>query len=77
VPGWRVGWIIIYDTLNVLEEVRDSLFKVSTKTMGANTLIQAAIPDIFEKTPKTFYTNLNEILGIKNIKIRTSFLLFI
>lgn len=56
VPGWRLGWIVIYDRNNVFdEEVRTGLMRLSQKILGPNTLIQAAIPEILENTPTSFY----------------------
>lgn len=56
VPGWRLGWIVIYDRHDVFqEEVRQGLLSLSQRILGPNTLIQAAVPDILSKTPQSFY----------------------
>ncbi|XP_065676307.1 tyrosine aminotransferase-like [Hydra vulgaris] len=52
VPGWRLGWIQIHDRNNILEELRCRLFDMSTRILGANTIIQGALPRIFSETPK-------------------------
>lgn len=45
VPGWRVGWIVIHDNaLGVLSEIRAGLKSLTQIIVGANSLIQAAIP---------------------------------
>ncbi|KAJ3280887.1 hypothetical protein HK104_000344 [Borealophlyctis nickersoniae] len=55
VPGWRVGWIFVHDRHNAFEsEVRAGLHALTTLTIGANSLIQAALPDIL-KTPQSFH----------------------
>merc|ERR1712038_1480277 len=52
----RMGWISIHDKNNVLtKEVRDGLTALSTRIIGPNTVIQAAIPEILENTPAEFF----------------------
>ncbi|KAG9399217.1 hypothetical protein AC1031_012176 [Aphanomyces cochlioides] len=46
VPGWRVGWVAVHDRNDVLKDIRAAYFKLSTIVLGANSLIQSAIPDI-------------------------------
>jgi len=56
VPGWRMGWISIHDKNNVLsKEIRDGLTALSTRIIGPNTVIQAALPEILENTPAEFF----------------------
>ncbi|KAK7483042.1 hypothetical protein BaRGS_00025705 [Batillaria attramentaria] len=57
VPGWRLGWIIVYDQNGVLSEIRDGLASLSQRILGPNTLIQAALPDILKNTPPEFFHN--------------------
>merc|ERR1740137_245470 len=55
VPGWRMGWIIIYDRNNVFDqEVRKGLMCMSQRIIGSNTLVQGALPTILKSTPKSF-----------------------
>lgn len=61
VPGWRVGWVIINDRHDQFEHIRLGLVNLSQLTLGANSLIQAAIPDILA-TPKTFLASTMEQL---------------
>jgi len=69
VPGWRVGWVVIHDHTNQLNEIRVGLRNLSTTTLGANTLIQGALPKVLTpsagsedslalSTFHTFYLNL-------------------
>ncbi|XP_017766875.1 PREDICTED: tyrosine aminotransferase [Eufriesea mexicana] len=59
VPGWRMGWIIIHDRQNVLEEeIRKALHCLSQRIIGSNTLIQGALPAILKNTPQQFYDDI-------------------
>ncbi|XP_015179297.1 PREDICTED: tyrosine aminotransferase isoform X2 [Polistes dominula] len=63
VPGWRMGWIIIHDKQNVLEEeIRKGLQCLSQRIIGSNTLIQGALPAILKNTPQKFYDDVMSIL---------------
>ncbi|KAI8925783.1 pyridoxal phosphate-dependent transferase [Entophlyctis helioformis] len=54
VPGWRVGWLFIHDRDGAFDEVRKGLVNLSQLTLGANSLIQGAIPEILA-APQSFY----------------------
>lgn len=58
IPGWRVGWVTVHDRHNRFDKVRVALQKLSTLILGANTLIQGAIPSLFENTEPSYYTGL-------------------
>ncbi|XP_053698459.1 tyrosine aminotransferase [Sabethes cyaneus] len=58
VPGWRMGWIVIHDRDNVFREVRKGLANLSARILGANTMVQGALPDILNNTPSAFYDDL-------------------
>ncbi|KAK7114648.1 tyrosine aminotransferase-like [Littorina saxatilis] len=55
VPGWRMGWIVVYDRNNTLSEIRQGLTSLSQRILGPNTLVQAALPDILNNTPAEFF----------------------
>ena len=56
VPGWRLGWVSIYDRNNLFkDEVIPGLSRLAMKLLGPCTLIQAALPHIFDHTPQSFY----------------------
>lgn len=58
IPGWRMGWIAIYDRNGILDkEVRKGLQSLSQRIIGSNTLVQGALPTILSKTPKDFFSN--------------------
>ncbi|XP_077982246.1 tyrosine aminotransferase-like [Glandiceps talaboti] len=62
-PGWRTGWIIIHDRNNVFEkEVRSGLLRLSQRILGPNTLVQAAMRNILEETPHTFFEKTIEVV---------------
>ncbi|CAI2177037.1 14528_t:CDS:2 [Funneliformis geosporum] len=73
VPGWRVGWIFIHDRNNLLNEIRDGLASLANLILGANSLIQCALPDIIMNTSQSFYDATNMILQ-ENAKLSASFL---
>ena len=58
VPGWRLGWIVIYDRNHVFKqgEVRASLQSVTQRLFGPNTLVAGALPAILANTPPSFLT---------------------
>ncbi|KAK9688071.1 hypothetical protein K7432_014536 [Basidiobolus ranarum] len=60
VPGWRVGWVLIHDRNEILSDVREGLVSLSQMIIGANTVIQAALPEILHKTPENFYDETNK-----------------
>ncbi|XP_066978271.1 tyrosine aminotransferase-like isoform X3 [Macrobrachium rosenbergii] len=56
IPGWRMGWIAIYDRNGVLDkEIRQGLQSLSQRIIGSNTLVQGALPAILSNTPKSFF----------------------
>jgi len=76
-PGWRVGWVVVYDRNNLLREVRSGLLKLSQVILGANTLCQSIIEEALFNTPQSYYDNLINTLSsnasflvskMKNIK---------
>jgi tyrosine aminotransferase len=43
VPGWRVGWLMIHDPLNVCTELRKGIANLSQLILGANTICMVMI----------------------------------
>jgi len=64
VPGWRMGWATIYDPVGVLDQVRHGLYKLTTMNLHPNSVLSAALPDILQNTPSSFFegvmSQLNE-----------------
>jgi tyrosine aminotransferase len=62
IPGWRLGWILIHDPIGAFkDEVRDGLSRLSMKILGPCTVIQAALPAIFDKVPHSFHEKNIEV----------------
>ncbi|CAF1719070.1 unnamed protein product [Brassica napus] len=64
VPGWKIGLIALNDpegvfaSTNVAQSIRQNL----EITPDPSTIIQAALPEILEKTDKSFFAKKNKIL---------------
>jgi len=73
VPGWRVGWILIHSRNGALDELKDAMIRQTQLIIGANTLIQAALPKILLETPTDFYKETIATLE-HNVKLSKSIL---
>lgn len=62
VPGWRVGWVVVHDRHGRAAALRDGLVTMSQVILGANSLVQAAIPAMLDGTPPAYYEALNKQL---------------
>lgn len=71
VPGWRVGWLVFHDQgCGTLKDLRVGIRSLTQIVLGANALIQAAIPSVLKPTPgskeeenlKTFSKNYMKVL---------------
>lgn len=59
VPGWRLGWILIHDPVDAFQaEIRGGLVKMTQHILGANSVVQAAVPTILCQTPPIFFENV-------------------
>ena len=67
VPGWRIGWVIVYDKHNAFQQVRKGLQDLATVLLGPNSVIQSAIPEIFKNTPKNYFSEINKKLEVAYI----------
>ena len=63
-PGWRFGWIAIHDPKNYLKNVRAGFNDLTTRILGPNSLVQAALPDILENTPQDYFENVMQIISV-------------
>ncbi|GJQ15791.1 hypothetical protein GpartN1_g7582.t1 [Galdieria partita] len=68
VPGWRLGWIVIYDHHNAFSQVREGLERLSTLIMGANSLIQAALPKIIKNVPHSWHLSV-----LRNLHLQANY----
>jgi tyrosine aminotransferase len=57
-PGWRVGWITVYDSEGALASagVPETLLKLCQMSLGPSAPVQAAIPAIFDAVPSEWYS---------------------
>lgn len=56
VPGWRLGWILIHDRAHLFrEQVVPGLSRLAMKLLGPCTLVQAALPYLFDHTPQSYH----------------------
>jgi len=62
VPGWRLGWVAIYDRHNAFKEVKEACNRLAQLLLGANSLVQAALPEILSKCDASYYDTLNRTL---------------
>lgn len=51
VPGWRVGWFAIHDPIGAFDELRKGMMSLTQITIGANALVQGAIPAVLTPQP--------------------------
>lgn len=64
VPGWRMGWTIVHDPTNVYRgALSKAINKLTTRLVGPNTVIQAAVPHILEQTPESWHKEQNKKLA--------------
>lgn len=63
VPGWRLGWAIIHDHYGVLKDVKTGMIALSQKIVGPCSLIQSALPKIFQDTPQSYFDNITDVIS--------------
>ncbi len=69
VPGWRMGWIVIHDRNDAFKkEVIPGLSRLAMKLLGPCTIVQAALPHLFEHTPSSYHV-ANMAIVEKNANI--------
>ena len=61
-PGWRIGWLLIFDKHNQLTQVRKGIKNLTQRILGANTLCQSAIPKILANTSPMFYKKVINVI---------------
>ncbi|CAM2714276.1 unnamed protein product [Rotaria socialis] len=58
-PGWRIGWIAMHDRMNILKEsIQPGLLDLSSRILGPNSVMQAALPKIVANTPQKYFDNI-------------------
>ncbi|KAJ6733985.1 TYROSINE AMINOTRANSFERASE [Salix koriyanagi] len=64
VPGWRLGWLATSDPTGLLRKcgIADSIKNVLDPAPLSPTFIQAAVPEILQKTTEEFFSKTIDIL---------------
>nr|ARQ30112.1 nicotianamine aminotransferase 2 [Triticum aestivum] len=64
VPGWRLGWVAVYDPRKILEETKISTSITNYLNVSTDpaTFIQAALPQILENTKEDFFKGIIGLL---------------
>ncbi|KAK3152834.1 hypothetical protein QOZ80_2BG0164160 [Eleusine coracana subsp. coracana] len=64
VPGWRLGWVAVCDPKKILQEskVITSITNFLNVSTDPATFVQAALPNILEKTSDDFFTRIHDLL---------------
>jgi len=72
IPGWRLGWITIHERNGIFQEsgIRKGLHSLSQRIIGANTIVQGALPSILKETPASFF---NETLDVIEANAKLAF----
>jgi len=82
IPGWRVGWGLVYDYEGRLDEFRKNIYMATSLTLHPPSIVQAAIPAFFEESDEflmqynkklgrcyeNFYNNFTKINGLVPMK---------
>jgi tyrosine aminotransferase len=55
VPGWRLGWIIVYNRHGFLTDVKEGMLRATTIWLSPCSLIQAALPKILKEVGEDFH----------------------
>ncbi|RWS26003.1 Tyrosine aminotransferase-like protein [Leptotrombidium deliense] len=63
IPGYRLGWIQVHDRHSRFGvSFRKGLTQLCQRIMGANSIVQGAIPAILRNTPKTFFDSALRVI---------------
>lgn len=71
IPGWRIGWVLIYDKPGAMALVRKGLHDLATVILGPNSFTQAAIPEILKSVPSSYFDHINNKLEVRNVHLRS------
>ena len=58
VPGWRLGWMIVYNRGGYLDLVLDNLGKHSMIQIHPSSIVQAALPRILDEVPTSHFEGM-------------------
>ncbi|KAF8107191.1 hypothetical protein N665_0125s0019 [Sinapis alba] len=70
VPGWRIGWMAINDSNSILKKtgVVQSIEDCLDLTPQPSFILQEALPQILEKTPKEYFAKKNKAMK-RNVEL--------
>ncbi|KAG2331821.1 hypothetical protein Bca4012_018693 [Brassica carinata] len=70
VPGWRIGWMAINDSNGILKQagVIQSIEDCLDLTPQPSFILQEALPEILEKTPKEYFAKKNKAMK-RNVEL--------
>ncbi|KAJ4900098.1 putative aminotransferase TAT3 [Raphanus sativus] len=70
VPGWRIGWMAINDSNSILKQagVLQSIEDCLELTPQPSFILQEALPEILEKTPKEYFVKKNKAMK-RNVEL--------
>lgn len=64
VPGWRLGWLLLAPNCGpALDEVRKGVADLACLLLGANSVIQAALPAILQDVPRSYHESVNAYMA--------------
>ncbi|XP_056863904.1 probable aminotransferase TAT3 [Raphanus sativus] len=71
VPGWRIGWMTINDSNSILKQagvIVQSIEDCLELTPQPSFILQEALPEILEKTPKEYFAKKNKAMK-RNVEL--------
>ncbi|CAG9319067.1 unnamed protein product [Blepharisma stoltei] len=68
VPGWRCGWIIVYDKYKKCTDIKEGIFKIKNLLLHGVPFIANAIPRLFAEMPENYMSEL-----MQKVKDRAEF----
>jgi len=64
VPGYRLGWVIIQDRQDIFgPKIRLGLNNLCTRILGANSVVQGALPEILMNVPASFHAHTIDVIS--------------
>lgn len=67
IPGWRLGWAIVYNHQGYFDKVIDHMGKQSMILLHPCSLVQAALPKILAEVPQSHFEGMKEKLSASAI----------
>lgn len=64
IPGWRVGWTLLFDRMGVMDDFRLGLARLKNGLIHPTTFIIKSIPRILAEVPDAFFEETNAKLKI-------------